>query len=255
MIYKLEHPEVAESLFVNEQDTMILSCLQNVMGAVYADDPIHPDSAMAVLGVFCFFAGKANRELVQFKPEAYPIPFIIMSASDASWKALIKECYGNKVKEVVRYAIKKEKDVFSKEWLQRLVDGLSKTYEIKLIDKELFDWSRKQDWCREWTSLYADYAEYQEKGLGVAVLKDHLPVSGASSYSSYRGGIEIQVDTKKEYRGCGLASAASAKLILECLRRGWYPSWDAHNIKSVGLAEKLGYHYAGEYSVFEIHGY
>lgn len=52
MIYKLEHPEVAESLFVNEQDTMILSCLQNVMGAVYADDPIHPDSAMAVLGVF-----------------------------------------------------------------------------------------------------------------------------------------------------------------------------------------------------------
>lgn len=87
------------------------------------------------------------------------------------------------------------------------------------------------------------------------MLKDHLPVSGASSYSSYRGGIEIQVDTKKEYRGCGLASAACAKLILECQRRGWYPSWDAHNIKSVGLAEKLGYHYAGEYSVFEIHGY
>ena len=78
------------------------------------------------------------------------------------------------------------------------MDTLGAEYELNLIDEAIFNWSRRQDWCREWTSLYKDYETYRTTGLGVVVLKDKLPVSGASSYSSYRGGIEIQVDTKKE---------------------------------------------------------
>ena len=65
----------------------------------------------------------------------------------------------------------------------------------------------------------------------------------------------VGVATDKEYRRQGLAEAACAKLMLECLKRGWYPSWDAHNMASVHLAEKLGYHFDREYTVFEIHGY
>lgn len=45
MIYKMKHPERAEALFAHAQDTMILSCLQNVMGDIYADDPENPKSA------------------------------------------------------------------------------------------------------------------------------------------------------------------------------------------------------------------
>ena len=225
MIYKLTHPERAGALFAEAQDTMILSCLQNVMGEIYADDPENPKSAMAVLGVFCFFA------------------------------AAIQAQYGERAKKVTRYAIKKEAGIFSEQRLQQIVDTLGAEYELNLIDEAIFNWSRRQDWCREWTSLYKDYETYRTTGLGVVVLKDKLPVSGASSYSSYRGGIEIQVDTKKEYRRQGLAEAACTKLMLECLKRGWYPSWDAHNMASVHLAEKLGYHFDREYTVFEIHGY
>ena len=36
--------------------------------------------------------------------------------------------------------------------------------------------------------------------LGVVILKDVEPVSGASSYSEYRGGIEIEIDTREDYR-------------------------------------------------------
>ena len=77
----------------------------------------------------------------------------------------------------------------------------------------------------------------------MVILRDGVPVSGASSYSSYRDGIEIQIDTKREYRRKGLASISGAALILECLERGLYPSWDAQNKESVILAKKLGYHY------------
>ena len=98
------------------------------------------------------------------------------------------------------------------------------------------------------------------------VLKDKIPVAGASSYSAYRGtdrrdeagkngGIEIEIDTREDYRRQGLASVCGARLILECLDRGLYPSWDAQNRWSVSLAEKLGYHFSHEYTAYEIQGY
>lgn len=46
-----------------------------------------------------------------------------------------------------------------------------------------------------------------------------------------------------------------AKLILECLKRDLYPSWDAQNKSSVALAEKLGYHYSHTYTAIEIWNY
>lgn len=93
---------------------------------------------------------------------------------------------------------------------------------------------------------------YQKYGLGVVALKDGEPVSGASSYTSYNGGIEIEIDTREDHRRRGLAFACGAKLILECLARGWYPSWDAQNKWSAALAEKLGYHFDGEYTAYEV---
>ncbi len=80
-------------------------------------------------------------------------------------------------------------------------------------------------------------------------------MSGASSYSSYQGGIEIEIDTREDCRRKGLASVCGARLVLECLNRGMYPSWDAQNLWSVGLAEKLGYHFSHEYDAYEIRGY
>ena len=103
-------------------------------------------------------------------------------------------------------------------------------------------------------ALYGDYAQYRERGLGAVILKDGEPVSGASSYSGYLGGIEIEIDTRTDYRRRGLAYICGAKLILDCLERGWYPSWDAQNLWSVALAEKLGYHFDHEYVVYEWNG-
>ncbi len=99
---------------------------------------------------------------------------------------------------------------------------------------------------------FPDYDGYRSLGLGAVILKDNAVVSGASSYSRYLGGIEIEIDTKKEYRRKGLAYICGAKLILECLKRDLYPSWDAQNKASVALAEKLGYHYSHSYKAIEI---
>ncbi len=50
----------------------------------------------------------------------------------------------------------------------------------------------------------------------------------------------------------GLATIACAALILRCLDEGLYPSWDAQNMNSVHLAEKLGYEFDHEYTAYEV---
>ena len=89
-------------------------------------------------------------------------------------------------------------------------------------------------------------------GLGVAVFYQGELVAGASSYSVYDKGIEIEIDTREDHRRKGLAYACGAKLILECLDRDLYPSWDAQNPWSLALAEKLGYHFSHEYVAYEV---
>lgn len=255
MIYEIKESEKVSQLFEGWGETMIWSCLQNVMGHIYANDMQQPVSAMAILGDFCFFAGKPDRELVMYKPEWCKQDFIIMVPQNEVWAELIEVCLKEKVKKVVRYAIRKEPDIFDKAALQRAVDTLPKEYTIQMMDEKLFWHCKEIAWCRDWVSQYPDYETYCRHGLGAVILKENEPVSGASSYSGYLGGIEIEIDTKEEYRRKGLAYVCGAKLILACLERNWYPSWDAQNKWSVALAEKLGYHFDHEYIAYEVYGY
>lgn len=110
-------------------------------------------------------------------------------------------------------------------------------------------------WSADLVSQFSDNENYRNMGIGAVICKDDIIVSGASSYSRYKEGIEIEIDTKEEYRRKGLAYICGAKLILECLERNLYPSWDAHNSGSVALAEKLGYHYSHTYTAIEIWDY
>lgn len=255
MIHKLNQPQAAATLFENWQETLIWSCLQGVMGNIYADNEDAPISAMAMLGDFAFLAGEANGELALYKPETCKQDFMIMVPRSEAWAQMLEACYGEQAKKVTRYAIKKEGDVFDKEALKKAVAMLSDGYKLQMINKEIFLKCRELPWSRDLVSQYADYETYHRLGLGVVALKDGEPVAGASSYASYNGGIEIEIDTREDERRKGLAYACGAKLILECLERGLYPSWDAQNKGSVALAEKLGYHFDHEYTAYEIWEY
>lgn len=251
MIFEVKQPETAALLFEGWQETLIWSCLQKIMGHLYTNAAEKPVSAMALLGDFCFFAGKPDRELALYRPDCGR-DFLIMVPQNKEWAKMLENCYGERAKKVTRYAIKKEPDIFDREHLKKAVDALPDGYAMKIMDEKLFWHCREISWCRDWVSQYSDYETYQQYGLGVVVLKDGEPVAGASSYSGYLGGIEIEIDTREDHRRKGLAYASGAKLILECLARGWYPSWDAQNKWSVALAEKLGYHFSHEYEAYEV---
>lgn len=251
MVIRLEHTEKAKELFGSWPETIIWSCIQKVMGEIYADSEQAPQSAMALLGDFCFLAGEPNRELIMYRPQNRKMDFLIMVSQNGQWDELIKECYGEKAKKAVRYAIRKDTS-FDRQKLEAAVKGLPWGYEMRLMDRKCYDLCMAEEWSRDLVAQFESYEMYERLGLGVVVMKDGMLVSGASSYSRYLEGIEIEIDTKKEYRRKGLAYACGARLILECLERGLYPSWDAHNMGSVRLAEKLGYCLEGEYEVWEM---
>lgn len=254
MICETKGTDNIKLLFGDWQESLIWSCIQGVMGYLFADDYENPRSAMAVIGDFCFFAGEPCAELVSYRVDRNK-NFIIMTARNPGWFELIERTFGDNAKKVTRYAIKKEQGVFDEKKLKDIARSLPQEFSLRSIDEDIFNRCKKEDWCKDFVSLFSDYSEYQRIGLGVVAIKDNIIVSGASSYSSYQEGIEIEIDTRPDYRRRGLALACSAKLILECLGRGLYPSWDAQNLWSVAIAEKLGYHFDHEYIAYEISNY
>ena len=245
MVCELQDTARASALFRGWQETMIYSCLQGVMGKIYVTDQENPKSASAVLGCFVFYAGEPERELIFTMPKG----FVILIPQNPDWAEMIEECCPS-VKKTVRYAMKKDTR-FDTEMLQREAEKLPNGYEMKKIDAEIYDKCLLNPVTSDFVAAFDSKCHYLSEGRGIVVVKDGEIVAGASSYSRYKGGIEIEVDTVERERKKHLATAACSALILMCLDEGLYPSWDAQNVASVHLAEKLGYEFDHEYVAYE----
>lgn len=241
MIQKLADPSLAAPLFGAWPEGILWSCLQGRMGAVYASQAL--DSAAAVLGDFAFFAGTPNRALL----DAASAP--LMVPQNDAWAGFIAAHFCGTFRPSTRFATRKD-TVFQRERLETYAHCLPNSYTIRRIDKKLYTLCWQNVWSRDLVSQYPTWEAYQTQGLGFAVLRDRSPVAGASSYAAFDGGIEIEIDTCPAERRRGLARACGARLILDCLDRGLYPSWDAHDLVSLSLAQQLGYQLDKPYRTF-----
>lgn len=238
------------SLFEGWEDTMIYSCLQGHLGNAYVNDTKNPVSAKIIVGDFCFLAGVADMELVLYVPEDTISEDLLIIPQNEEWGKLIEKVFKEMAEKITRYSIKKEPDVFDEALLRSYTENLPQDYVLTMMDESLYLESKKQSWSLDFCSQFPAYEDYRKNGIGAAVLYHGNLVAGASSYTYYSGGIEIEIDTKREHRRKGLAKACASKLILECLEKGLYPSWDAHDLRSVKLAEKLGYHMEKPYDTY-----
>ena len=246
MVYELADTAKVAALFEGWSETLIRSCLQRVMGKIYVTDLEKPQSALAFVGCFAFYGGEPDRELVMHNPAS----FVIMTPQNEAWASLIEECRPNAKKET-RFSIRKDTR-FDIPALKKMAEAIPEGYELRRIDAELYDQCLSDPLTCDFVSCFERKEHYLELGRGMVLLKNGRIVSGASSYTRYQEGIEIEVDTATEERRKGLATIVSAALILQCLEEGLYPSWDAQNMLSVHLAEKLGYEFEHEYTVYEV---
>ena len=222
MVYKLKKMSEVSHLFEGWHETMIYSCLQGVMGYIYVTDTENPKSAAASAGCFIFYAGEPDRKLLEDKPEG----FVIMVPQNEAWAMLIEKCFPD-ARRVTRYAIKKDTE-FNREALQRNIKELPTGYELARIDARLYDKCLANPFSVDFVSAFGSKDNFLQLG------------------------IEIEVDTMESERRKHLATIACSALILQCLEENLYPSWDAQNMNSVCLAQKLGYEFDHEYAAYEV---
>jgi GNAT superfamily N-acetyltransferase len=233
-----------------KDDTMLLWFLEgNPSCTAWVDDIEQPEEAIIIAADFCYLLGEIKhpdeiKQILEANAQ-----YKIITTSGEQWVTYLKEYLSEKLHFSKRYSLKHEPDVFDKGNLKQLVENVITKYEIKLIDEEIYKEVLTIDWAADGCCFYRSYMDFKEKGLGYVAYKDGQLICIASSYNTYKSTIGVTIGTLEEYRRKGIAAACAASLILECLKRGIYPEWEAANLASVALAEKLGYHFDKEYDI------
>ena len=230
--------------------------LDGEMGEAYATD--NDAAAVLCLPEFSFLAGDAScadaEALAAIVPEGAVCDMRYWAPRDEAWARVIERALDGKARMTQRYAIRKDVHRFDVARLNALTRALPPDCELRAIDGPLYHMALSQGWSCDLVAKFRDEADFLTRGLGVVALSGGEIVSGASSFVVFRGGIEVEIDTRRDQRRRGLAAACGAQLLLTCFSRGLYPSWDAHNTASVALAEKLGYVPGRPYDVYEADG-
>jgi RimJ/RimL family protein N-acetyltransferase len=253
MIYEANNAvkEKLIPMFEDMKDTIILSCLQGHMGKAWVDDLEHPTVAQIIVGIFAFYAGNPNAEAAEELLHNIPEDILVIVDTD-EWKERIEAVHEGSLDKFLRYQFQKNPDYLDKAHLQTFVESLPEGYELKKIDASIVNDPALHTLSEDFTGQFDSIEDYLARGIGYAILHGGQVVCGASSYSIYDDGIEIEIATYPEHQRKGLATIAAAALMIDCLERGKYPSWDAANPGSAKLAEKLGYVFAEAYDTYYI---
>lgn len=238
-------------LFQNMGDTIILACLRGNMGTAWGNDPVNPTAGQVRVGSCIFFAGDFNSEAVYELIHNLPQTAAVVTDNNG-WNKCIETTYEGIVKKFSRYAFRKTPEHFDYNLLKSFISAVPKGYELKKVDAAIAHEPSFTELSEGFTEQFKSIDDFVDKGVGYCIMHNGQVVCGATSYTVYDDGIEIQIFTHPDHRRKGLASAAASALILDCLDRGKYPSWDAANLNSVALAQKLGYILKGPYDAYFI---
>ncbi len=253
MIHKLntDSRNKLATMFENMNSTMLLSYLQGHMGEAWVDNLENPTVAQVMVGIFVFYAGDAHSEAA--KELLYNLPEHILVIVDTDdWKKRIETIHAARIEKFDRFRFEKNPEHLDAKHLQGYLSTLPEGYELKRIDASLVNEDSLHKLSPEFTGLFDSAQDYLNRGLGFCIVHKGQVVSGASSFSIYDNGLEMEVATDPAHQKMGLATIVSSALILDCIEKGIYPNWDAANPESLHLAKKLGYVFKEPYDTYYI---
>jgi GNAT superfamily N-acetyltransferase len=221
-------------------------------GWVFVDNPDNPTSVMVVtnFGFMQTFGAQQserfNADTADFFTRRDPQKpsYLLWYSPPPHWQNIMDKSPDQvRRRERMRFNFNKQRA----DYLGRPLECPS-GFELSLLDDGLIektDGFKLNIGSRYWASV----DDFLNNGFGVCVIKDGEIASLCYSACIVNGLAEIDVVTQAEYRGQGLAVAATRFFIRECMGRGMEPTWDCfvNNTASMNLAEKLGFVQASGY--------
>ena len=217
---------------------LIFPALDQGRGVVWTDSLDTPVVARLNLVVINALAGDSSspnaKELIQMIE-----PKQVVFSPDEKWTKLIKGLWGECV-GVIKRALLSHKSL-DIEHLKSLREQLPSGYTLERMNLETIRRLDKRSSMHILT-FFGSSKEFYERGIAYCIKYNGKVVSMASTFTPFTEVFDIQVDTFEEnHRRKGLATVASAALIIHALEYGLTPYWDAENEASIHLALKLGY--------------
>ena len=216
---------------------------------IFVNDEADIQVIQLVQASFTIFAGDSTHPTARAMVEDLP-PFRYIMPVPEDWMQVIKEIHSDKLKTAKRYSFSSAN--LAQEHLRQLLESHAYREFLCRIDLALAREMALDNLNKFHLVNYESPEHFVEKGFGYCVQLDDKVVAACSSGLVCQKGVEICVITQPEYREKGLATLVAAQFILHCLENNLHPNWDAANLKSVNLAQKLGYSKTGEYEIYFI---
>lgn len=230
------------------------AAIEGNMGKAWIDSKAEPKFGIVLIADFCYLLGGINDEEAELEVKELlnKCKGKIIVTDNPSWVSIVEKYYLDSFKRFKRYATKREPKAFQKKVLNGYISIVEDEFKIERIDKYLYSKVIEDRFMADCCSNFSSLEDFIKHGIGYVIEYNGEIIAGASSYSYCKGYIDITIGTKERYRQKGLALACASKLILECVGKNIYPVWDAVDMRSVSLAEKLGYSFDREYEVYSI---
>lgn len=236
-------------LFDGISDSLLKTFLQGYAGEAWCDDLSYPRCAAIHVMDQIYFGGFADSENAAEFAATLPEKHegLHINVCEDGWFPLVEAAYPGKGRMYTRYSTEQTLKGFDKDKLRAMTRNFPEGYVLLGMDEEIYEMAMKKEWSRDFCSFFADADDFVERGIGFCALYNDELVAGASSFTIYDGGIEVQIQTREDHRRKGLARACGAALILACIAQNRMPCWDAANEASISLAQQLGYKVKDEY--------
>ena len=239
----------------NSLDVPVRSAMEGIMGRVWVPDLENPSFCLIKLGTFAYVLGvppKGERTLELLKVIRTECGGTFIKPENEHWINWMESSLEDGYRTVSRYALKYDEARFDREKLKSYAYSLPEGYVMKKIDRTLFRQLLKEDWSAPFVSNFENEDQFEKSGTGYGILKGKELVSGCSACGFSEGMMEMDAETKTEYRRKGLSACAAAKFLLDCLDRNLKPNWNTFSLHMVSVAKELGYTLDRDITVFQI---
>ncbi|MCY3413702.1 MAG: GNAT family N-acetyltransferase [Candidatus Heimdallarchaeota archaeon] len=202
-------------------------------GYGYTDNLRYPTVVLFSINIIHYITGDYSSEMARILLRKIPQMNIVLA--DAKWLPNLQDCWPN----LEKFTRKEFKYTKSINYLESFIEAIPDGYVLRRMNEG--DITSEVMINEIISKFFKDTNQFLKNGISFGIFHNNSLTSFACSVLEIDKYVDIQIETKQEYRRNGLATALGAKITQFALKNNLIPIWVSMNEPSSLLAEKIGY--------------